>query len=430
MTSEHPIPPISVEMLALGVAARQAAMQLATATTATKNAFLYNLADSLESHSELILAANNVDIAAARDAGLSDPLIDRLSLVGRLENIAVDVRGIVALPDPIGEGYDAETLPNGLRVCKRRVPLGVLAIIYESRPNVTVDVAALAIKSGNAVILRGGSETLVTNIALVAVIRRCLEQAGLPADAVQMIPRADRQLLNELLAMDTTVDMVIPRGGMALQSFCKANSRIPVITGGIGICHLYLDAIVDLPAAIDVIYNAKVQRPTVCNALDTLLVHRSLAAVALPPILDKLGAAGVRFHLDPTAWEIANGRPTQASLAPARPEDWSTEWLSLDLNVRVVDDLDAAIAHIRRYSTGHSDGILTAESAHADSFVAAVDSAAVYVNASTRFTDGGQLGLGAEVAISTQKVHARGPMGLRELTSYQWLIEGQYHVRR
>ncbi len=366
-------------------------------------------------------------------------MTDRLTLnPKRLEAIAADLETVATLPDPVGERFDETTLPNGLRVYKQRVPIGVLAVIYEARPNVTIDVAAVAVKTGNAVILRGGSETLNSNQALVETVCRALELNGLPRAAVQFINDPDRRRVAELLNMYEMVDMLIPRGGADLHRYCRENSRIPVITGGIGICHLYVDEGADLEAAIPVIYNAKVQRPTVCNALDTVLVHRNSAADFLPRMLASLRTAGVSFRVDAgvlpyltlpsgNASDQAAGLPEDIRLAGKT--DFDTEWLSLVLGIRVVEDLEQAIEHIRLHSTGHSDGILTRNEAHAQRFLAEVDSAAVYVNASTRFTDGGQLGLGTEVAISTQRLHARGPMGLRELTSYKWVIIGQNHIR-
>jgi glutamate-5-semialdehyde dehydrogenase len=330
----------------------------------------------------------------------------------------------------VGEIFDRETLPNGLRVQKQRVPIGLLAVIYESRPNVTVDVTGLALKSGNTVVLRGGSETLHSNRALVSAIHAALEEGGLPADAVQFIDSADRGLVMDLLQMDDQIDMLIPRGGAGLHRFCRENSRIPVITGGIGVCHLFVDETADQDAAARVVRNAKIQRPTVCNALDTVLVHRKVAATFIPALVEALAADGVTFRLGPSAMETIAGRADlQDSVSAAGPDDFDTEWLSLVLGIKVVEGLDEAMDHIRTHSTGHSDGILTRDSANADRFVQEVDSAAVYVNASTRFTDGAQLGLGAEVAISTQRLHARGPMALEALTTYKWVIRGENHVR-
>jgi len=409
--------------------ARAASRQIARLTTPRKNAWLLALADTLLADRAAIIAANEQDGQAAQAAGLSPAMLDRLLLnEARLTAIANDVRHVAELPDPVGEIFEATTLPNGLRVRKQRVPLGVLGVIYEARPNVTIDVACLALKTGNAVILRGGSETLNSNRALVASIHRALAGLGLPTDAVQFIDSPDRALVGELLSLSDEVDMIIPRGGAALHQFCRDHSRIPVITGGIGICHLFVDESADQEAALLVIHNAKTQRPTVCNALDTTLVHRAIAQQFLPRLVNHLAPAGVTFRVE------APFLPTLQSLVsypllPAGPQDFDTEWLSLVLGLKVVNDLDEAMAHIAAHSTSHSDGILTRNAANAARFVAEVDSAAVYVNASTRFTDGGQLGLGAEVAISTQRLHARGPMGLRELTTYKWVIEGDNHVR-
>jgi glutamate-5-semialdehyde dehydrogenase len=360
-------------------------------------------------------------------------MLDRLMLdQARLQGMADDLRNVARLPDPIGEIFEAQSLPNGLKVTKQRVPLGVLAVIYEARPNVTVDIAGLAIKTGNAAILRGGSETLHSNQVLVTIIQQTLADSGLPGETIQFIDDPDRARLLELMQLHEWVDMLIPRGGAALHQFCRENSRIPVITGGIGICHLYVDASADLAAAVQVIENAKVQRPTVCNALDTVLVHRAVAASFLPLMVTQLTASKVAFRADASAWDYLldnQGRLISSEILAAGPQDFDSEWLSLVLGIKVVDNLEEAIEHIAQHSTGHSDGILTGDRSNARRFVAAVDSAAVYVNASTRFTDGGQLGLGAEAAISTQRLHARGPLGLRELTTYKWVIEGNYHTR-
>lgn len=416
-----------MSMIELGQRAKAAARLLARATTAQKNAALAALADQLMSRCADILAANAIDVDAAKANGLSAALIDRLLLTeARLNAIAADQRSVIGLPDPVGEVFESTTLPNGLKVHKQRVPLGVLGVIYEARPNVTVDVAGLALKTGNAVILRGGSETVNSNRALVAAIQAALSQTGLPAEAVAFVDDTDRARVSELLAMDQYVDMIIPRGGAGLHEYCRAHSRIPVITGGIGICHLFVDESADLDAALKIIFNAKTQRPSVCNALDTALVHRAVAQEFLPRLVDHLGAAGVTFRADVSAQPYISD---DARVTPAGPDDFDTEWLSLVLGVKVVDSLEEAVAHIAAHSTAHSDGILTRDDDHAARFIAEVDSAAVYVNASTRFTDGAQLGLGAEVAISTQRLHARGPMGLRELTTYKWVIVGEGHVR-
>jgi glutamate-5-semialdehyde dehydrogenase len=309
------------------------------------------------------------------------------------------------------------------------VPIGVLGVIYEARPNVTIDTAALAIRTGNVAILRGGSETIASNRALVAVAHQALAAAALPVTAVQFVDDPDRRHVTELLRLHRFVDMIIPRGGNQLHAFCRENASIPVITGGIGICHLYVDDSADLARALPVISNAKVQRPSVCNALDTVLVHRAIADEFLPQVVAHLGVQGVTFRAEPRALAALGGGQAPATVSPAGPEAFDTEWLSLVLGLKVVDGLDEALAHIACHSTAHSDGILTQTPANAERFVAEVDSAVVYVNASTRFTDGAQLGLGAEVAVSTQRLHARGPMGLPELTTYKWVVLGDYTVR-
>lgn len=409
--------------------ARSAARRLALAPTPQKNAALLRLAVLLRERQAEILSANQVDIEAGRQAGLIPALLDRLTLnEARLAGIASDLRDVAALPDPVGETFDEAHLPNGLHVHKARVPVGVLAVIYEARPNVTIDVAGLALKTGNAVILRGGKETITSNRALVKVVHQALEENNIPVEAVQFIDDPDRQRVVELLKMHQYIDMVIPRGGAALHQLCREISQIPVITGGIGICHLFVDESADPERALPVIRNAKIQRPTVCNALDTVLVHRAVAAQFLPRLVETLAADGVTFHAGPQAYRILTGQP-EGRVFPAGPEDFDTEWLSLVLGLQVVDGLEQAMAHIAAHSTAHSDGILTDNLSNARRFVAEVDSAVVYVNASTRFTDGGQLGLGAEVAVSTQRLQARGPMGLRELTTYKWVVEGNYHVR-
>ncbi len=422
-----------IDLKEMGAAAREASRQIARASTETKNRALLAIANGLASGESDILAANQHDAEAAREAGLSKALIDRLTLMPeRLQGVAADVRGIAALPDPIGEVFAERVLPNGLQLRQQRVPIGVLGVIYESRPNVTIDVAALAIKTGNVAILRGGSETMHSNRALVKVVQHALQQAELPRSTVQFIDDSDRKHVADLLRLHDYVEMIIPRGGNTLHRFCRENSSIPVITGGIGVCHLYVDASADLVAALPVIENAKVQRPSVCNALDTLLVNTSVAAELLPRVVTQLGDLGVTFRAEPRAISMLqddDAVSSKAEVTTAGPDDFDTEWLSLVLGLKVVDDLDEAIEHIGAHSTAHSDGILTDTDAHAQRFVDEVDSAAVYVNASTRFTDGAQFGLGAEVAISTQKLHARGPMGLPELTSYKWVVRGDYTAR-
>ena len=417
----------------MGAAAQTATLEMSRANTDIKNVALQAIADGLVSSEKDILTANKRDAEAGRRHGLSNALIDRLTLTSKsLLGMAADVRSIAALPDPIGETFDERVLPNGLRLRRQRVPIGVLGVIYESRPNVTIDVSALAVKTGNAALLRGGSETIHSNLALVQIVQRALQQANLPQSVVQFIADTDRKYVSELLRLHDFVEMIIPRGGNSLHRFCRENSSIPVITGGIGVCHLYVDASADLAAALPVIENAKVQRPSVCNALDTLLINRSVATELLPQVVARLGHLGVTFRAEPRTISALQGTTrnlVESKVTPAGPDDFDTEWLSLVLSLKVVDDLDEAIDHIGTHGTSHSDGILTETDSHAQRFVNEVDSAAVYVNASTRFTDGAQFGLGAEVAVSTQRLHARGPMGLPELTTYKWVVRGDYTTR-
>ena len=417
------------DILALCQAARQASRPLALLPASTKNAVLHALSDWLQASQADIIAENRKDIADARKAGLNEAMIDRLTLTPeRIHGMADDLLHVAGLPDPVGEVFEESELPNGLHMHKQRVPLGVIAVIYESRPNVTVDVASLALKSGNALVLRGGSETIRSNRILVKGIHAALNLAEVNESAVQFIDDPDRELVTRLLKMDTYIDMLIPRGGAGLHRFCREHATMPVMTGGIGICHLFVDASADLERSLDVIRNAKIQRPTVCNALDTVLVHHQVAGRFIPQLFAALHRDGVSFRVDSSAMQACH-LPPEAQVQPAGEGDFDTEWLSLVLGIKMVSGLDEAIAHIAVHSTGHSDGILTGDEGHAARFVAEVDSAAVYVNASTRFTDGSQMGLGAEVAVSTQRLHARGPMALRELTTYKWVVRGDYHTR-
>ena len=416
-------------ILEMGKAAREASRFLMRASTGQKNDFLLKLADSLDANRSETLAANQLDYDAADS--LTPAMRDRLLLNdSRIDGIIRDVRHVAELADPVGECFDEMPHKDGLKIHKERTPLGVVAVIYESRPNVTIDSASLLVKSGNAAILRGGKETVRTNGALMKAVTDALNAAGFPEDSVQAILSPDRELVGELLAMDQYVDMLIPRGGAGLHEFCRKNSRIPVITGGIGVCHIFLDESADMFRSFDVIRNAKVQRPTVCNALETLLVHKNIAHAAIPDLCEYLAKDGVVFCADPKALAILKAAHVPAEhFEPVEDADYDKEWLSLRLNVKVVDGLEEAIAHIQEHGTGHSDSILTENPENADAFVARVNSAAVYVNCSTRFTDGSELGLGAEIAISTQPLHARGPMALKELTTYKWVIRGDYNSR-
>jgi glutamate-5-semialdehyde dehydrogenase len=418
-------------MIQIGQAARAASRQLGIAGTQLKNRALLAIADELEQQAGGVLEQNARDLADGRAAGLNEAMLDRLLLTEkRISALAADVRRIATLPDPVGAEFESRVLPNGLRLSKRRIPIGVIGVIYEARPNVTIDVATLCLKTGNAAILRGGSETLRSNLALTGVVRAGLERARLPGTAVQYIADPDRARVTELLRLDRYVDMIVPRGGAGLHRLCREQSTIPVITGGIGICHVYVDASADLQRAVDIVENAKVQRPSVCNALDTVLVHRAVASTFLPEMADRLAQSGVELRATEEACRILSAQGTQAAkVVPAGPDDFDTEWLALILGVKVVGGLDEAIEHVQQHSTEHSDSILTNDLANALRFVNEINSAAVYVNASTRFTDGGEFGLGAEVAVSTQKLHARGPMGLEELTTYKWVGFGSGQIR-
>ncbi|MGX2949931.1 glutamate-5-semialdehyde dehydrogenase [Ursidibacter sp. B-7004-1] len=412
--------------ITLAKQAKQASIALAQFGNAQKNQALFAIADALEERSAEILAVNQQDIAYAQTQGISPAIIDRLLLTPeRIQGIANDVRNVAKLADPVGQIIDGGVLDSGLKIQRQRVPLGVILTIYEARPNVTIDVASLCLKTGNAVILRGGKETKFTNGILVDVIQNALEQTGLPKLAVQAVTDPDRNLLLELLKLDRYIDMLIPRGGAGLHQFCKENSTIPVIVGGIGVCHLYVEQTADLSRAIQVIANAKTQRPSTCNTLETLLVDRAIAEQFLPMLATQLTSLKVTLHSDDFPSELQKN----ANIQPLDPEKLSQEWLSLDLNVVVVEGVEQAIEHIRTYGSQHSESILTANYALAQQFVQQVDAAAVYINASTRFTDGAQFGLGAEVAVSTQKLHARGPMGLEALTTYKWVCEGDYLTR-
>lgn len=394
----------------MGIAAKAASWQLALLSSREKNQVLEKIADYLEAQTDDILRANAEDLAEARANGLSEAMLDRLALTpARLSGIASDVRQVCNLADPVGQVIDGGLLDSGLRIERRRVPLGVIGVIYEARPNVTVDVASLCLKTGNAAILRGGKETWRTNAATVKVIQQALQECGLPAAAVQAIESPDRALVGEMLKMDKYIDMLIPRGGAGLHKLCREQSTIPVITGGIGVCHIFVDETAEIAPALKIIVNAKTQRPSTCNTVETLLVHRNIADTFLPALSKQMAESGVTLHAAPSALPALQNGP--AKVEPVKAEQYDDEYLSLDLNVKVVADMDEAIAHIREHGTQHSDAILTRTLRNANRFINEVDSSAVYVNASTRFTDGGQFGLGAEVAVSTQKAARPRPDG-------------------
>jgi len=404
-----------------------ASRTLATATRATKDAALHALADALGAAADEIVTANDEDLARGRERGLSDGLLDRLALTpARIGVITGALRELAGLPDPVGEVVRGQTLPNGLRLRQLRVPMGVVGMIYEARPNVTVDAAGLALKSGNAVVLRGGSAAASSNAVIVDVLRRALEAQGLPADLVQTIDAYGRPGGVALMQARGLVDVLVPRGGADLIRTVVESSTVPVIETGVGNVHVYVDATADVATGVEIVMNAKTQRVGVCNAAETLLVHADAAEAFLPAVLAALGGAGVVLHGDTRTVALA---PESVEVLPATDVDWATEYHALELAVRVVDSLDDAIEHIRTWSSGHTEAILTRDLAASERFVAEVDSAAVMVNASTRFTDGGELGLGAEIGISTQKLHARGPMGLAELTTTKWVVHGDGHVR-
>jgi glutamate-5-semialdehyde dehydrogenase len=412
------------ELMTKATAARQAARKLGQASTEQKNAGLEAIAAALLAHKNSILAANAADVVEAGAGGMATAMLDRLRLnEQRLAAMAHDVRAVAALPDPVGEVFDQLVRPNGLRIHKRRVPMGVIGVVYESRPNVTSDVAALCLKTGNATILRGGKESLRANIAIVAAITEGLQKSGLPEASVQLVTSTDRSVVGQMLKLRGYIDVIIPRGGAGLIRFVADNATIPVIETGAGVCHTYVDKAADVDMATQIVYNAKVRRPTICNALDTVLVHKDIAARALPQIALRFAGAGVEMRCDPAALAIV---PTGTA---ATDEDWGKEFLALVAAVKVVDSLDGALDHIAHYGSGHSEAIVTADAAAAQRFLSEVDAAAVYWNASTQYTDGGEFGLGAEIGISTQKLHARGPMALRELTTYKWVIEGTGQVR-
>jgi glutamate-5-semialdehyde dehydrogenase len=419
---------ISTGLLNLGINARTASKELAKISSRLKNKALEAIAEILDSHHDAIIQANRKDLEAGNLSGLTEVVLDRLMLdANRLREIRDGVLVVASLADPVGEEFDSRMLANGLRIARRRTPLGVIGSIYESRPNVTVDIASLCLKSGNACVLRGGSESVHSNIALAMLIRKAIGQVGIPEDCVQILEDQDRTLITQMLKMRDYFDLLIPRGGADLIRFVGENALMPVVTGGIGVCHLYVDKTSDLEMAKSIIRNAKVQRPTVCNALDTVLIHSSAAPDLLPDLVRILADDGVELRCDSRSLSLL-GEETFPNVIQSKKSDWGNEFLSLVLAVRIVDHLDEALEHIGQYG-GHSEAIITNDYEAAQRFLNEVDSAAVFVNASTRFNDGGQFGLGAEVAISTNKLHARGPMGLRELTSYKWVVQGTGQVR-
>ena len=412
-------------------AASYASGYLATATAEIKNTALIAIAEAVEANSTSILDANAEDLENAKRDGMDFHIRDRMTLNGnRVQDMADAARSISKLGDPIGEVLEQRNLPNGLHLERIRVPIGVIGVIYESRPNVTIDIATLCLKSGNAVILRGGKECILTNMTLATIVKDAVESAGIPSDVVQFIESTDRALVKEMLQMDEAIDLMIPRGSAELVNFVGQNAKMPAITGGIGVCHTYVDADADLDNALEIVVNAKVQRPTVCNALDTVLVHQAVAHNFLPKLAHEFGIQNVELRADSRAMSILDALASGAEIKQAVSGDFGTEFLALIASVKIVDSIDEALTHISNYGSGHSEAIVSENNEVIERFLNEADASAVFANASTRFNDGGEFGLGAEVAISTNKLHARGPMGLKEITSYKWKIRGQGQVRQ
>ncbi|SPT52564.1 Gamma-glutamyl phosphate reductase [Actinomyces bovis] len=433
-TSQAKAPTAEALVRQTATAARLAQRSFANATRARKDQALETMAVALEASAAQVLAANALDLEHARQSGMKPGLLDRLALdESRIHAMADSLREVAALPDPVGAIVAGRTLPNGLRVRQQRVPLGVVGMIYEARPNVTVEVAALTIKSGNAVVLRGGSAAQASNAAIVAVLRSALVSCGLPAELISTVDEAGREGAHALMHARGLIDVLVPRGGAGLIATVVEESKVPVIETGSGNCHIYVDSSADQGKAVEIIVNAKIQRVGVCNAAETLLVHHHAAGHFLPLVAPALWERGVTLHADEATRSVLAPYAAKSQqddlLVPATAEDWDTEYGSLDLAVRVVDTLEEAINHIRLHTTGHTEAVLAQDVRVINTFIAGMDSAAVMVNASTRFTDGGQLGLGAELGISTQKLHARGPMGLSALTSTTWVVEGEGHIR-
>ena len=419
----------TTDLQQMGQRARSAARVLAKTSASVKNRALFGIADALNVRRDEILDASAQDVDAGRRDGLSEQLLGRLALdENKLDGMASDVRRVAELPDPTEETFDAATLANGLEVEKRRVPLGVIGVIYESRPNVTIDISSLCLKSGNAVILRGGKEAIRSNGVLVQITRDAIAEAGIADDAVQFVQSTDRALVGEMLSMTEYIDLVVPRGSAELVRRVGTEAKMPAITGGIGVCHTFVDRTADVGMAVDIAFNAKTSSPYVCNALDTLIVHSGIASEFLPRVAGRLGDFGVELRCDRRARSII-GNSNGVTVASATDEDWGTEYLALTAAIKVVDSIDEALDHIEQHGSGHTDVIVTEDVSSSVRFLNEVDSSVVLVNASSRFNDGGQLGLGAEVAISTNKMHARGPVGLKELTSYKWTVIGSGQIR-
>ncbi|MBH51793.1 MAG: glutamate-5-semialdehyde dehydrogenase [Chloroflexi bacterium] len=420
---------ISKELVSMGKSAKIAGKTLANTSTSKRNTILKNVIAGLKRNKEKLLQANQIDLINGSQNGLGLEILDRLELnSSRLDGLASDIQNLIQLPDILGEEFESKELENGLLLSKRRVPLGVIGAIYESRPNVTIDIASICIKSGNSCILRGGKESINTNKALVDIISMALIDADCPPEAVQFIESTDRNLVGQMLSMKDYIDLIIPRGGSTLVNYVNETALMPAITGGIGVCHTYIDSPTNIDDAVEIVYNAKVQRPSVCNALDTILVNHEVAKTFLPLVSEKLADKGVELRCDEPSLSIIS--PLELpNISKAKESDWGQEFLDLILSVKIVDSIDEALKHIEQYGSGHTEAILTENDVNANKFLNLVDSSAVFVNASTRLNDGGQFGLGAEVAISTSKFHARGPMGLEALMSYKWIGKGSGQIR-
>ncbi len=419
-----------VDLKQMGAAAKSAARKLAASDSSVRNAALEAIADGLVANEDRILAANQKDIAESRAVGLDEHVIDRMVLNhDRVVAMADACREIAALPDPIGNVLEERTMQNGLDIKRVSVPIGVIGVIFESRPNVTIDITALCLKSGNGAILRGGKEALGANLVLAEIARDAITSVGLPTDCVQFISTTDRSIVNEMLQLDRYIDLIIPRGGAELVRFVGETAKMPAITGGVGVCHTYVDEAADVDKAVKIVTNAKTQRPTVCNAMDTVLVHSSIAGDFLPALARAKGMSDVELRVDGRALDLLGQIAEGARVVPARDDDFGTEFLSLIASVKVVDSMDEAMDHMTEFGSAHSEAIVTEDARTAERFLNEVDAAAVFRNASTYFNDGGQFGLGAEVAVSTSKLHARGPMGLREITTYKWVVRGDGQVR-
>lgn len=411
-------------------AASAASRKLASTSTEVKNAALHAIADAIEENRHSILRANEQDLEAAKRDGLDFHMMDRMTLTNaRVKDMADAARNIAALEDPIGEILEKREMPNGLDITRVRVPLGVIGVIYESRPNVTIDIATLCLKSGNGVVLRGGKECILTNTVMAGIVKNAIESAGIPRDVVQFVESTDRALVKEMLKMDDAIDLMIPRGSAELVNFVGQNAKMPAITGGVGVCHTYIDADANLDDALKIVVNAKAKRPTVCNAMDTLLVHQGVAREFLPKLATEFGVHDVELRADGRAMSVLGALSDGAKVTPAQSDDFGMEFLALIAAVKIVDSMDDAMEHIAEFGSKHSEAIISENTEAIERFLNEVDSGAVFANTSTYFNDGAQFGLGAEVAISTNKLHARGPMGLKEITTYKWKVRGQGQVR-